>query len=381
MRKMGSIAIAGVLATIVMTLLSCGNRSSSRQATTQPRTAAESPLFMAIEQNDVAQFDKLVSISSAINSTFQSQGVPGLSGMTPLMQAARFRRQEMVRTLLKAGALVGAATEDGSTVLHWAVRACSMPIILDLIAAKADVNVPTRNGATPIFDAMTCEPSVLNTLLKHGADPTSVMKNGHSVLMRACDQGSLEHVQILLHINVDPNHASLDGATALLIAADRDSPEVVEALIKAGANVNAAARSGYTPLMAAAQFGRLKNLQILLSHGADVNGRNAAGVNALFFAGSGDNVQVVDELLRHGAEIHVRSKPDGVTPLLNAVATGHPEVIEALLNAGADVSVRDAQGRDVVYYASTRPDDPNTTQGKIGIRVRKMLADRVSKAP
>jgi Ankyrin repeat len=72
--------------------------------------------------------------------------------------------------------------------------------------------------------------------------------------------------------------------------------------------------------------------------------------NALFQAVGNryDNTAVIKALIDAGADVNAHG-PDGVTPLMSAVA--HPCNIPPLLNAGADVNARDKWGRDALRLA------------------------------
>ncbi|KAJ5247039.1 hypothetical protein N7468_002022 [Penicillium chermesinum] len=84
-------------------------------------------------------------------------------GRTPLMQAARYGLNQVVRLLLENGADVHHADNDGLQALHWVsrlkARSQNPTEMLDCIHALldygADVNAPTLNGSTPLSLALT----------------------------------------------------------------------------------------------------------------------------------------------------------------------------------------------------------------------------------
>lgn len=71
---------------------------------------------------------------------------------------------------------------------------------------------------------------------------------------------------------------------------------------------------------------------------------------ALFEAvlSSYDNTAVIKLLLNAGADVNARG-PDGITPLMNAVA--HPCNLRPLLDGGADLNARDKWGRNALQIA------------------------------
>src|SRR6516165_5300022 len=63
--------------------------------------------------------------------------------------------KEAVRSLLQKKADVNAAQIDGTTALHWAVRADDLETADLLIHAGANVSVANREGVTPLQLAAT----------------------------------------------------------------------------------------------------------------------------------------------------------------------------------------------------------------------------------
>jgi ankyrin repeat protein len=97
-------------------------------------------------------------------------------GFHPLGLAAFFKRREVVRVLLEAGALPRRASRDqGFTPLHSAVAtdaaAADIEIVRMLLAAGADPNAKSREGGTPLHTAAFIgDRAILDLLLAHGAD-------------------------------------------------------------------------------------------------------------------------------------------------------------------------------------------------------------------
>lgn len=75
-------------------------------------------------------------------------------GRTPLhlacMSAPHFRKGRLVRAFLDAGADFEAQDNGGRTALHWACRSEDEIAIIMLLAAGADVCVPTKRGLIPL---------------------------------------------------------------------------------------------------------------------------------------------------------------------------------------------------------------------------------------
>lgn len=78
---------------------------------------------------------------------------------------------EVVRELLKRGALVDAATKKGNTALHIASLAGQEAVVRLLVQNGASVNVQSQNGFTPLYmAAQENHDNVVRYLLANGAN-------------------------------------------------------------------------------------------------------------------------------------------------------------------------------------------------------------------
>jgi ankyrin repeat protein len=73
----------------------------------------------------------------------------------PLIDAVKAGNVESVRALIKQRVDVNAASPDGTTALHWAVKSNSRELAQLLIAAGAKANAANRYGVTPLTLAAT----------------------------------------------------------------------------------------------------------------------------------------------------------------------------------------------------------------------------------
>src|SRR5262245_51423961 len=68
-----------------------------------------------------------------------------------LIEAAKARQAETVRTLLREGVDVNATYGDGSTALHWAAYWDDLSLVDLLLAAGARVDTADDHGVTPLW--------------------------------------------------------------------------------------------------------------------------------------------------------------------------------------------------------------------------------------
>src|SRR5437762_9118960 len=117
-----------------------------------------------------------------------------------IADAAMNRNKDAVRSLLQKKADVNAPQVDGTTALHWAVRADDLETADLLIRAGANVSAANREGVTPMrLAAINGSAPMIERLIKAGANPNaSLSKFGDTALMLAARTGKVDAVKVLL---------------------------------------------------------------------------------------------------------------------------------------------------------------------------------------
>ena len=237
--------------------------------------------------------------------------------------------------LFLAPLLFSQATDpDGTTPLHWAVRANDVDAVQRLLRSGANPDAANRYGVTPLSLAATnASAPLIQALLQAGAHPTN------SILMTAARTGNAEVIRMLIARGADANaRESSLGETALMWAAAENHLEAVRALIEHGADPNARSEK---LAYAKDRFG-LEGVTTVLPHGH---------WTALMYAARQGSLEAARALADSGADLNL-TDPDGTTALVLAIFNGHFDTAGMLAEKGADPNIADSTGMAALYAAA-----------------------------
>jgi len=362
----------------------------------------ESALMLAIKTSDLPIVRMLIQAGANVNTVEKEQH------QTPLMYAAAGKRNagEMVKLLLSKGADVKPRelaydwpshfSEEprvqyhpfgGLTALLYAARDGCYDCVEALMAAGADVNLPTPEGVTPLMIALDNDDNdIAKLLLDHGANPGAWDWYGRTALYIAVDRKDGGSSAGQVRIGVDASHSvrssAMDVIKALLAAGVDPSPEL---------RMHRPTRGGYTgrfsdplldtgctPLLRAVIGNDMEVIQALLAKGASPN-INAMGLTSFLVAagaggggrggaGGGANLALLDLLLEHGADVNAQvtgtktysmrnartpSTNEGMTALHVAAQAGRTDLVRYLLEKGANPEIADANGKKAIDLVGT----------------------------
>jgi uncharacterized protein len=256
-----------------------------------------------------------------------------------------------VRDLVKRGADVNATDADGTTALHWAVRADDLETTDALIRAGAKVGVPTRLGVTAIYLAAEGGNAAL---IRRLLDAKARDSSGDTVLMAAVRAGSRDGVAVLIDrgAEVDATEPQL-GLTPLMWAVRENNADIAKLLIARGASTSARTRVSEKPAARPPGAGGGSHGVGIVRSGVPPQGEQPpapGGMTPLLFAARDGCLEAAKVLVDTGADLNA-ADPNGITPLLMALTNGEIAVAQLLVDRGADPKATDWYGRTPLWAA------------------------------
>jgi ankyrin repeat protein len=281
-----------------------------------------------------------------------------------------------VRSLIQSGADVNGALPDGTTALHWAVRADDADTVDALIRAKSGVNAKDPDGIAPL--AIACanaNPGMIRKLLAAGGDANTADPTGETVLMIAARMGNVDGVKALVDAGAQVNAKDREAETALMVAVRANHADVVKLLIDRGAEVDAATRAGKAPARRPPNAGGGSHGAGIVRGGWPDRGYQEAapgGMTALLYAARDGRIEIVRMLLAAGADLK-KDDVNKISPFAMAITNNHAEVAQFLLERGADVNERDNWGRTPLWEAVEMRNLETDRSGRNGVDRARVL--------
>jgi ankyrin repeat protein len=292
---------------------------------------AADDLIHAVKTGNTILVEELIKQGADVNITDNV-------GTTPLAEAIRVHRGDLVYLLLESGASPNVRLSNGDSALHLAVQS-DLIISKLLLEAGADVNSIDAFCRTPLMIIARTgnrdEPAqaAVKLLLEFGAD----IKTRDALNRDALSYAMVMDEQ-MIHSILDRNFRIGNPQTE-----DERIKGVLEInnymamkLVRAGADI-----SGWfewTQLLKACMLGDLETISRWQNGIFNLDSEDAEGTSAMIVALSNRQVEAAKLLVERGVDIRAKSRFPHRSPL--AVATGMclESVVQILVDEGADLS-------------------------------------------
>ncbi|KAL9627651.1 MAG: hypothetical protein Q9164_007538, partial [Protoblastenia rupestris] len=211
------------------------------------------------------------------------------------------RVRDTSRCLLDFGANINRPSNDGRTPLSAltslsVVSPSGIIASKELLARRADPNIPDAKGSTPLHYAACCwcEEGVKD-LIQAGANIEATDHGLSTPLHVASRSGRPQMLELLLSNNARCDAQDHIGATPLHYAV-QGRYRKYEILIKKSADIHALDHSGATPLHWAARSGNEYSVRWLIRWGADPEAIDKFGATAMQYAAKHASIFIENEI-------------------------------------------------------------------------------------
>ncbi|ABZ92643.1 Ankyrin repeat protein [Leptospira biflexa serovar Patoc strain 'Patoc 1 (Ames)'] len=221
--------------------------------------------------------------------------------------------------------------EDGYTLLHYAAELGNVDLAKFLITKGADLNVPMKDGNTPLATAISfSKTEIIRLLLEQGVDPNYAL-------------GESSYKRTHFHF--------------FMTKVRKFDPTLFQLFLEKGANLESKDSFSETPLLtiASSEFKFIDHAKVLLDAGANIDAQTKFGVTSLMNAVFSKNFVLVEELIRRGANLELETS-EGNTALLAMINMGNyhsdkPKLFQILLDAKANVNHQNREGNSALHLS------------------------------
>ena len=259
----------------------------------EPLVKGRTPAYILLNRNrikswgaDKNEYEEALAKTVADYFSVESLETLNAEGTSAAHAAVRYNHFEVVEAMLKKGVNIN-LTEDtpsvaGTTFLHIACEHVYPQLVKMLMAAGADDTLKNEKEETAAHIAASVKVRYKEIRNEDRVEMLKALehvdipgKNGTTPLMLAQDpQSSLTFTltPVLIEKGADVNRADNDGNTALMLHTFWYCfKDVVKAMVKAGYDINARNRHGDTVLHYVMKNGNSEMAVYLIKKGADVN--------------------------------------------------------------------------------------------------------------
>ena len=278
------------------------------------------------------------------------------SGSTPLHEAVRYGRLEIVKMLLEKGARVNALDSLGKTPLLLIIpKKVQQDIYQTLIEHGANISQKDMYGDTVLHVATMCRASkdIIEFLLASGAPINERNKQGVTPLALAIDQDRGDYALLYANHGADIHAEDMQGNSPLMLALRNKTPDMLLSIITED-TIKSRDSAGNTPLHVAIMMDASMDyiniiVDSMIKNHVDINARNKSGDSALYLTVEKNKKAEGELLLDKGADIFSTNTQD-YSPLRLALEYGGS--VQDWLITSQTLNITDGSGNTPLHYAA-----------------------------
>lgn len=214
-----------------------------------------------------------------------------------------------------------------------------------------DINFQNKFGDSALMNAMNIhypQKKTVELLLKYGANPNTLDRDGNSILLISYRSRLLEIFKILLKYGANPNFKSSGYSHYPLIEAIKiGDNDTIKLLIDNNADINCKDSYNNSILMIAVASNFISSVKMVLNYDINHDLQNVFGNTALMIACEGGFLDIIKILLKYSINCDLQNYC-GNTALMIACKRGYLNVVKILLKYGANPYIRNNSGDNVL---------------------------------
>lgn len=265
------------------------------------------------------------------------------------IQASRAGHIKLIKLLLELKVIIDFQEKEGQcTALLLASEGGHQDVVHTLVSAGANVGIQNENGWTALMTASHINfIGIVNELLQARADVNQQNDKGETALMLAACRGHVEIAKLLLEFKAAPFMVAGNAETAMTLAIQHNSMEIMDVLL-----TSFPGSYNYERLIIpACRYGKSKIILALL---VKLPASTLSHEKSQLFThcANGDQTSLANLISSCNVDVNDCFLVNGITPLMVGSACGHTEVVEVLLNNGADSNSTDNDGFTALVYST-----------------------------
>lgn len=267
--------------------------------------------------------------------------------------------EEIIQYLIEQGIDTRYVASFGFTYLHIAAISNIFSIVQSLLDLGLDPAARTFLGYTAIFYADS--PEMVELFIKNKSGSfQDVDENQNTLLHHAIAYVPNYEITCFFIKHIDVNSKNNEDETPLIkLLLSKNFPdkriEIIDLLLSHGADINLAGNYGQSPFSTAlrVQETEIAVLEKLIQSGADIHQLDEGGGHAIHYAAAMD-LDYLKFMLKQKVDINTLTIEKQQTPLMIAAMYNQQDTVEYLLDQGADINLRDTNGKTAMDFAQDK---------------------------
>ena len=286
-------------------------------------------------------------------------------GKTALIWAVKKEYFKIVKLLVENRADLDIQDNEGKTALIWASIKENFKIVKLLVENGADLDIQDNYGRTFFGFARQNsnrpnQTALIGLLQKYGTGSNAFVEARQFLnqqLLDVAKKGDKKALYTLIENGADLNIKDNEGRTALIWASIKENFEIVKLLVENGADLDIKDNEGKTALIWASIKENFKIVKFLVENGADLDIQDNSGRTFFRIAiqiSSPNKNNYIDLIKKHGvgSQVFIEVKQFQLSQqLIDATKEGDKEALNTLLVKGADLNIKDNEGKTALIWA------------------------------